>query len=70
MKDEEIAGVVVEGAPINGQVNCSPDAEAIGWAMVSREEAEDRNVPAPLSLFFDDLLGAKIKGHTDKGTGQ
>lgn len=47
----------------------------IGWTLVSREEAEerrggipaplrgkvgDRNVPAPLSLFFDDLLDAKV----------
>lgn len=46
-------------------------AEAIGWTFVSREEAEegrggipaplrrkdgDRNVPAPLSLFFEDRL--------------
>lgn len=51
-------------------------AEANGWAIVSREEAEerrggipaplrkkdgDRNVPAPLSLFFDDLLDAKVR---------
>jgi hypothetical protein len=51
-------------------------AEAIGWTMVFREEAEerrggipaplrgkvgDRNVPAPLSLFFDDLLDAKVR---------
>ena len=51
-------------------------AEAIGWTIVSREEAEerrggipaplrgkvgDRNVPAPLSLFFDDLLDAKVR---------
>ncbi|MGB6220698.1 type I restriction endonuclease subunit R [Haloferula sp.] len=51
-------------------------AEAIGWTIVSREEAEerrggipaplrgkdgDRNVPAPLSLFFDDLLDTKVR---------
>ena len=54
-------------------------AEAIGWTIVSREEAEerrggipaplrkkdgddgDRNVPAPLSLFFDDLLDAQLR---------
>jgi type I restriction enzyme R subunit len=51
-------------------------AEAIGWTFVSREEAEerrggipaplrkkdgDRNVPAPLSIFFDDLLDAKVR---------
>ena len=51
-------------------------AEAIGWTIVSREEAEerrggipaplrkkdgDRNVPAPLSLFFDELLDAKVR---------
>ena len=51
-------------------------AEAIGWTFVSREEAEersggipaplrgkvgDRNVPAPLSLFFDDLLDAEVR---------
>jgi type I restriction enzyme R subunit len=51
-------------------------AEAIGWTIVSREEAEerrggipaplrgkvgDRNVPAPLSIFFDDLLDAKVR---------
>jgi len=51
-------------------------AQEIGWAFVSREEAEerrggipaplrrkdgDRNVPAPLSLFFDDLLDAKVR---------
>jgi type I restriction enzyme R subunit len=51
-------------------------AEAIGWTIVSREEAEerrggipaplrgkvgDRNVPAPFSLFFDDLLDAKVR---------
>ena len=51
-------------------------AQEIGWALVSREEAEerrggipaplcgkvgDRNVPAPLSLFFEDLLYAKVR---------
>ena len=51
-------------------------AEAIGWTIVSREEAEerrggipapmrgkvgDRNVPAPLSLFFEDRLDAKVR---------
>jgi type I restriction enzyme R subunit len=49
-------------------------AETVGWTIVSREEAEkrrggipaplrdgDRNVPAPLSLFFDDLLDAKVR---------
>lgn len=52
-------------------------AEAVGWAIVSREKAEerrggipaplggkvgDRNVPAPLSLFFDDLVYAEGEG--------
>lgn len=61
-------------------------AEAIGWTLVSREEAEERragfptrraeaqggqecppsfdagrNARAPLSLFFDDLLDAKVR---------
>ena len=51
-------------------------AEAIGWTIVSREEAEKRRggipaplggkdggwkTPAPLSLFFDDLLDAKVR---------
>jgi type I restriction enzyme R subunit len=51
-------------------------AEAIGWTFVSREEAEERragfptrqlgetagrNARAPLSLFFDDLLDAKVR---------
>ena len=51
-------------------------AQEIGWTIVSREEAEerrggipaplrkkdgDRNVPAPLSLFFDRLLDAKVR---------
>ncbi len=54
-------------------------AEAIGWTIVSRDEAEersggipaplrkkdgdggDRNVPAPFSLFFDDLLDAQLR---------
>jgi type I restriction enzyme R subunit len=56
-------------------------AEAIGWTVVSREEAERRrglrenglsspsgdsnltgkNARAPLSLFFDDLLDAKVR---------
>ena len=51
-------------------------ADAIGWTIVPRQEAEerrggipaplrkkdgDRNVPAPLSLFFDDLLDAKVR---------
>ncbi len=38
-------------------------AEAIGWTFVSHEEAEQRRggTPAPLSLFFDDLLDAKVR---------
>jgi type I restriction enzyme R subunit len=51
-------------------------AQEIGWSFVSREQAEerrggipaplrrkdgDRSVPAPLSLFFDDLLDAKVR---------
>jgi type I restriction enzyme R subunit len=51
-------------------------AEAVGWSFVSREEAEkrrggipaplrkkdgDRNVPAPLSFFFDELLDTKVR---------
>jgi len=51
-------------------------AQAIGWTFVSREEAEQRRggipapfesktggrkTPAPLSLFFDDLFGAKVR---------
>ncbi len=38
-------------------------AEAIGWTFVSREEAEQRrgSASAPLSLFFDDLLDAKVR---------
>lgn len=51
-------------------------AEAIGWTVVSREEAEMRragfptrldgenagmNARAPLSLCFDDLLDAKVR---------
>ena len=38
-------------------------AEAIGWTFVSREEAEQRRggASAPLSLFFDDLLDAKVR---------
>ncbi len=38
-------------------------AEAIGWTFVSREEAEQRRggTFAPLSLFFDDLLDAKVR---------
>ncbi|MFT5027933.1 MAG: type I restriction enzyme R subunit [Candidatus Binatia bacterium] len=51
-------------------------AEAIGWTLVSREVAEQRragfptrrdgenagrNARAPLSLFFDDLLDAKVR---------
>ena len=46
-------------------------AEAIGWSIVSREEAEQRRgfdpeVPAAdrarnRSLFFDDLLDAKVR---------
>lgn len=51
-------------------------AQEIGWTFVSREEAEerrggipaplrgkvgDRNVPAPLSLFFEVLLDAKVR---------
>ncbi|NTV25455.1 MAG: HsdR family type I site-specific deoxyribonuclease [Chlorobiaceae bacterium] len=34
-------------------------AEAIGWTVVFREEAEDRRVSS--SLFFDNLLDAKIR---------
>ncbi|MEK0446647.1 MAG: hypothetical protein RLZZ399_1968 [Verrucomicrobiota bacterium] len=51
-------------------------AQEMGWTFVSREQAEerrggvpaplrrkdgDRNVLAPLSLFFDDLLDAKVR---------
>ena len=43
-------------------------AEAIGWMIVSREEAEgfptrqaDRRVRPPLSHFFDDLLDTKVR---------
>ena len=40
-------------------------AEAIGWTFVPREQAEQRRggTPAssPLSLFFDDLLDAKVR---------
>jgi type I restriction enzyme R subunit len=51
-------------------------AEAVGWTFVSREEAEQRRggipapygsktggwkTPAPLSIFFDDLLDAKVR---------
>jgi len=51
-------------------------AQAIGWTFVPREEAEQRRggipapvgskaggwkTPAPLSLFFDDLLDAKMR---------
>ena len=40
-------------------------AEAIGWTFVPREEAEQRRggapASAPLSLFFDDLLDAKVR---------
>ncbi|MGY6555494.1 MAG: HsdR family type I site-specific deoxyribonuclease [Wenzhouxiangella sp.] len=51
-------------------------AEDVGWTFVSREEAEERragfrtrqeglnagrNARAPLSLFFDDLLDAKLR---------
>jgi type I restriction enzyme R subunit len=52
-------------------------AQEIGWTFVSREEAEqrragfptrqlpgkvgDRNVPAPLSLFFDGVLDARVR---------
>jgi type I restriction enzyme R subunit len=51
-------------------------AETIGWTMVAREESEqrrggipaplhrengDRNVTAPLLLFFDELLDAKVR---------
>jgi len=51
-------------------------AQAIGWTFVPREEAEQRRggipapsssksggwkTPAPLSLFFDDLLDAKVR---------
>ena len=51
-------------------------AEAIGWTLVSREEAEQRRrgipapygskpggwkTPTPLSLFFDDMLDAKVR---------
>jgi len=34
-------------------------AEAIGWAVVPREEAEKRR--CGFSLFFDDLLDAKVR---------
>ena len=51
-------------------------AEAVGWTIVPREEAEkrrggipaplrgkaeDRNVPTPLSLFFEELLDTKVR---------
>ena len=51
-------------------------AQEFGWTIVSREAAEerrggipaplrgkvgDRNVPAPLSIFFDGLLDAKVR---------
>ena len=38
-------------------------AETIGWTFVSREEAEQRRgcTSTPLSLFFDDLLDAKVR---------
>ena len=38
-------------------------AETIGWTFVSREEAEQRRggTSVPLSLFFDDLLDAKVR---------
>ena len=40
-------------------------AEAIGWTFVPREQAEQRRggtpASAPLSLFFDDLLDAKVR---------
>ena len=38
-------------------------AQEIGWTFVSREEAEQRRggASAPLSLFFDDLLDAKVR---------
>ena len=40
-------------------------AQAIGWTFVPREQAEQRrgSTPAspPLSLFFDDLLDAKVR---------
>ena len=38
-------------------------AETIGWTFVSREEAEQRRggTSVPLSLFFDDLLNAKVR---------
>ncbi|MCY4614621.1 MAG: HsdR family type I site-specific deoxyribonuclease [Nitrospira sp.] len=38
-------------------------AEAIGWTFVPREEAEQRRggTPDPVSLFFDDLLDAKVR---------
>jgi hypothetical protein len=56
-------------------------AEAIGWTIVSREEAEQRRGFGPdvppanraknRSLFFDDLLDAKVRGfnprHTEPG---
>lgn len=51
-------------------------AESAGWTLVSRKEAEQRRggipapygskhggwkTPTPLSLFFDDLLDAKVR---------
>jgi type I restriction enzyme R subunit len=63
----------------NVQARILEYAEAIGWTIVSRAEAEkrrggipaplrkkdgddgDRNVPAPFSLFFDDLLDAQLR---------
>ena len=66
--------VPFENKPVQGR-NLA-DAEAIGWTLVPRAEAKerrggipaplrkkdgDRNVPAPLSLFFDDLLDAKVR---------
>ena len=32
-----------------------------GHSCPLRGKVGDRNVPAPLSLFFDDLLGAKVR---------
>ena len=47
--------------PVQARILAS--AEAIGWTFVSREEAEQRRggASAPLSLFFDDLLDAKVR---------
>ena len=59
-------------------------AETVGWAVVSREEAEDRragfptrrdgetagrNVPAPSSLFLPSLPDAKVRDSNLHGMG-